>query len=448
MPAAVIVRALFTALRSAIGRLSRRSLRTAALRMLTCRFITGLACAGLAVGLGLLTLRLLGLCALLRTLLCGVLRLRGGLRIGRLLPAMTAGAAARALFLLALLGVRAVGLLVAVDIVRKQLRQRPRIFLRLFIAHRLRPILEQGRQRFARLRAAAGDHGDLIGLIAFEHILTLTVKLDLQAAAQDVDGRHCAVARRRLDKGTDLRYSLDQILIRRLLIAQAAHQAAAGAGDLRRVERHGLHLRHLRRDGLKVVQKLAAAVRTAADADAAEHLRLVAHADLAQLDAVAEHGGEILDQLAEVNTPVGREEEHSLVALEAALDVHELHIQTMLGDFLLADLKRLFFAAAVDLLDAQVVLRSDARKRAQRLHARLIRHDVVSENALGQLQAARGLDDDLVARAHGDSVRVKEIDLAAVFEFHTDYFCQFGILTSEHAPARRKRTAGQRYALR
>ena len=361
---------------------------------------------------------------------------------------MTAGAAARALFLLALLGVRAVGLLVAVDIVRKQLRQRPRIFLRLFIAHRLRPVLEQGRQRLARLRASAGDHGDLVGLIALEHILALTVKLDLQAAAQDVDRRHRAIARRRLDKGADLRHGLDQILIRRLLIAQAAHQTAACTGDLRRVERHGLHLRHLRRDGLKVVQELTAAVRAAADADAAEHLRLIAHADLAQLDAVAEHGGEILDQLAEINTPVGREEEHGLVALEAALDVHKLHIQTMLGDLLLADLKRLLLAAAVDLLDAQIALRGDARQRAQRLHDRLIRHDVVSENALCQLQAARGLDDDLVARAHGDAVRVKEIDLAAVFEFYTDYFCQFDILTSERAPARRKRSTGQRYASR
>ena len=99
MPAAVIVRALFTALRSAVGRLGRRSLRAAALRMLSCGLVTGLACARLAVGLLLLALRLLGLCALLRTvlraLLCGVLRLRGGLRIGRLLPAVAAGAAAR-----------------------------------------------------------------------------------------------------------------------------------------------------------------------------------------------------------------------------------------------------------------------------------------------------------------------------------------------------------------
>ena len=54
----------------------------------------------------------------------------------------------------------------------------------------------------------------------------------------------------------------------------------------------------------------------------------------------------------------------------------------MLGDFLLADLKRLFFAAAVDLLDAQVVLRSDARKRAQRLHDRLIRHEDVYKRQL------------------------------------------------------------------
>lgn len=79
-------------------------------------------------------------------------------------------------------------------------------------------------------------------------------------------------------------------------------------------------------------------------------------------DAVAEHGGQILDQLAEIHTPVGREEKHGLVALEAALHIDELHVQAVLGDLLLADGKRLFFAAAVDLLDAQVVLRGDARQ--------------------------------------------------------------------------------------
>ena len=253
-------------------------------------------------------------------------------------------------------------LLVAVDLVRKELRQRPGILLRLLFAHRLRPVLEQGRQRFARLRAAAGNHSDLVGLIVFENVLTLPIELDLQTAAQDVDRRHGAVAGGRLDKGADLRHSLDQLLIRRLLIAQAAHQTAARAGDLRRVERHGLHLRHLRGHGLKVVQKLIAAVRAAADADAAEHLRLITHTNLAQLDAVAEHGGQILDQLTEIHAPVGREEKHGLVALEAALHIDELHVQAVLGDLLLADGKRLFFAAAIDLLNAQVVLRGDARQ--------------------------------------------------------------------------------------
>ena len=274
------------------------------------------------------------------------------------------------------------------------------------------------------------------------------VQSDADRLAHEVHGADVAGAVGRENEGIVLGHPLHGVLVGRLLVLQAAHEAAARAGNFRRIQAEILCLGHLDGHGHKIVQKLRAAERTAADADAAEHLCLIAHTDLAQLDAVAEHGGEILDQLAEVNAPVGREEEHGLVALEAALDVHELHIQTVLGDFLLADLKRLFFAAAVDLLDAQVVLCGDARKRAQRLHNRLIRHNVVSENALCQLQAARGLDYDLVARAHGDSVRVKEIDLAAVFEFHTDYFCQFGILTSEHAPARRKRTAGQRYALR
>src|SRR5699024_10911049 len=111
-------------------------------------------------------------------------------------------------------------------------------------------------------------------------------------------------------------------------------------------------------------QELAAAEGPAADADAAQHLRLVAHADLAQLDAVAEDRGEVLDELAEVHAPVGGEEKGYLVPLKAALDVYELHVEAVVLDLLFADAEGLALAVLVYLRDAQVVFRGDAHHGA------------------------------------------------------------------------------------
>ena len=73
----------------------------------------------------------------------------------------------------------------------------------------------------------------------------------------------------------------------------------------------------------------------AADAKAADHLALVAHADLAQLDAGVEDAGQILDQLAEVHAAVGGEVEHDLGAVEGILGLHQLHFQAVAGNALL-----------------------------------------------------------------------------------------------------------------
>ena len=90
-------------------------------------------------------------------------------------------------------------------------------------------------------------------------------------------------------------------------------------------------------------------------------------------------------ELAEVNAPVGGEEEHGLRALEVALDVNELHIEPVLGDLLLAYLKRFLFALFIELGNAQVVRRGDAHHR-QRLHNGVVRHGVYSAAAVGKLK--------------------------------------------------------------
>src|SRR5690349_7520485 len=98
----------------------------------------------------------------------------------------------------------------------------------------------------------------------------------------------------------------------RQLIAQAALQAAAESRELRRIEAQVLLLGHFDRDRLERLQERRAADRTAARAVAADDLRLVAHADLPHLDSGAELARELPDQLAEVNSRVGREIENQL----------------------------------------------------------------------------------------------------------------------------------------
>ena len=79
----------------------------------------------------------------------------------------------------------------------------------------------------------------------------------------------------------------------------------------------------------------------AADAQAADHLGLVADADLPQLDAGAEHAGQVLDQLAEVHAAIGGEEKQDLAAVKATLHPHQLHLQLVLLDLLFADVEAL-----------------------------------------------------------------------------------------------------------
>ena len=61
---------------------------------------------------------------------------------------------------------------------------------------------------------------------------------------------------------------------------EAAFQSAAAAGDVLRIQRKSLLLRHFHVDAVEAVEEFRAAERAAAGADAAENGRFVAHADL------------------------------------------------------------------------------------------------------------------------------------------------------------------------
>ena len=131
----------------------------------------------------------------------------------------------------------------------------------------------------------------------------------------------------------------------------------------------------------------------AAHAEAADHLRLVAHADLPQLDAGAQHGGEALDQLAEVDAAVSREEEQDLAAVKGIFRRDELHFQPEVGDLLLADVHGALFAAAVLGVDALVLLRGQPQDGAQRRSDLARVHHVVAADALAEFGPAGSLQE-------------------------------------------------------
>ena len=137
---------------------------------------------------------------------------------------------------------------------------------------------------------AVAKHLNFAGAVALGAFI-LPVEAHEHLLAQNVDRAHVAKAVGRCDKRILLRAAARRVLVGVLLVFEAAHEPTACAGDLRRVQAQILRLGHLDRNGDEVVQKLRAAERPTADAEAAEHLRLVAHADLPQLDAGTEHTG-------------------------------------------------------------------------------------------------------------------------------------------------------------
>ena len=244
----------------------------------------------------------------------------------------------------------------------------------------------------------------------------MVLHADLDALAQQVHLDDGAAAVGRIDEGFRLRRGLDEVLIGLLLVFEAAHEPPASAGDLGGVQTEVLRLGHLDGDGLEIVEEFLAAERTAAHAESADHLGLVAHADLPELDARAEGGRQILDQLAEVHAALGREEEQDLAAVKRAFRRDELHVELVRENLLLADVKGFFLFFLIFRVDALVVFRRRAQNLPQR-QDELARADrVVPGGADAEFVAAGRVDDDMVAHRERQPVRVKEVGFRVVAE--------------------------------
>ena len=250
------------------------------------------------------------------------------------------------------------------------------------------------------------------------------VQTDAQRFTHEIDRADVAGTVGREHERVVLGHTARGVLVGLLLVLEAAHKTAAGAGNFGGVEAQILRLRHLDGHGHEIVEEARAAEGTAADAETAEHLCLVAHADLTQLDARTENAREVAHQLAEVHAALGGEEKDDLAAVEVALHAHELHVEPVVGDLLLAGLERIPLAAAVIFHRASVVLRRHADERSQRLDDGFVRDLVVARQAQGVLRALRGLHDHVLTALHGDAVGVKIIFFAAASKADANYFSQ------------------------
>ena len=279
----------------------------------------------------------------------------------------------------------------------------------------------RGHIALGQLPLAVAHHADL-AVVETLGGLGLLLQPYLHGLLEQVDLRYGAHPLRGLHKGLVLGHAAHRVLIGLLLVFQAAHEPSAGARNLGGVEGQVLGFGHLDGHRLKLVQEGGAAEGLAADAQAAQHFGLVPDADLPQLNAGVEYPSQILDQSAEVHPPLGGEEKEDLVPLKVVLHLHQLHIQAMGGDLLLADGKGPRFLLTVLRHGVQILLGGQADQGAQRLYHRLVLHHGVALGTLAVLQAAGGLDNDPLTGGHGLSIGVKIILFASAFEADADDF--------------------------
>ena len=82
------------------------------------------------------------------------------------------------------------------------------------------------------------------------------------------------------------------------------------------------------------MEKLVATEPVAAAPDPPHHLRFIAHTDLAHLDPSVQLAGQVLDELAKVDSPLGSEEKDRFCPVKEISDPYELHLESELLDSL------------------------------------------------------------------------------------------------------------------
>src|SRR5882762_1164752 len=161
--------------------------------------------------------------------------------------------------------------------------------------------------------------------------------------AEDVHGDHPLASLGRLDRLSFFRKAFALLDVEVMLVVQATQQAAAGTGDLHGVERQALRLREGQADRLPFRQPARDAELAAAAPDAVEALRLVARADLPQLDARPKQTREVAHQRPEVHPLLGGEVNRELALVPLPFGVGDLHREIVLPHTVPYSATHLFF---------------------------------------------------------------------------------------------------------
>ena len=148
---------------------------------------------------------------------------------------------------------------------------------------------------------------------------------------------------------------------------------------------------------LKIAQEGRTAQRASAGTQAAQHLRLIPYTDLLELDPCFEGSGHILHKPAKVHPAIGCEVGDQLVAVKCVLYLDQLHIQLVLGDFLLTNFMNVFFAFQIGAMLLRILLAGDTDHVFQGGGDVFLADLMNTHDALGILHAPRRFDDHRIA---------------------------------------------------
>ena len=147
-----------------------------------------------------------------------------------------------------------------------------------------------------------------------------------------------------------------------------------------------------------------------------------------------EHGGQAFHQATEIHPALGGKEEEDLRALKGALHPHQLHLQLVLQDLLLADPEGVFLLLPVALHDDHVRLVGQAQHRAQGVDQGFRGVLKVPPDTGGVFHPGGGLHNDAVPSPVGGSLGVKIVLLPFTAEANADDFHRISLLTRRRTP--------------
>ena len=155
-----------------------------------------------------------------------------------------------------------------------------------------------------------------------------------------------------------------------------------------------------------------AAQRTPARSDSSQQLRFVAHADLTQLDAHAEHTRQILDELPEVHAPVRSKVKDDLRMIERIFHIDQLHIESVLVDFLLTKRHRRCALFLIFRMAHPVLFAGSAQDRLQGCNDLFVIHYFFAVGGCSVFDAAGGFYDYIVTGGDLQIARIEVINFS------------------------------------